>query len=69
MGGGDRILDASINCVTLNTAQTPGNIAAVLSSVPEEGFLKIIDAVLDSRNNPTSQSESFDEFFALLGKD
>ena len=35
---------------------------------PKKG-LKNIDAVLDSRDNPNSQSESFDEFYALLGKD
>ena len=40
MGGGDLFLDASINRVTINTAQTPGKNAAELSGVPEEGFEK-----------------------------
>ncbi len=62
-------MDASINRVTINTAQTPGKNATALSDVPDRSIRKDIEAALSLWDNPTSQSESFDEFFALLGKD
>ncbi len=63
---GDRILDVNINSVTRNIAHTPGENAAVMSSVPEAGFSKGLEEALESWDNQTSENRSFDEFFAAL---
>jgi subtilisin family serine protease len=66
-GRGDRILDLSMNRVIGNIAQTSGENTIALDNVPDAKHSRGIEEALDSWDNQSSESGSFDEFFALLG--
>ncbi|MGA2799628.1 MAG: S8 family serine peptidase, partial [Thermoguttaceae bacterium] len=67
VGGGDQILEERMDLVSRNTPEITGENAVALSNVPAAGFSKGIEAVLESWDNPTSRTGSFEEYFALLG--